>query len=727
MANWSYYDSNGDKITVSGKELKELARTGKITPGTMVESPEGKSAPAKKVKGLVFAEPPVPPIENATEPPPSENDVNEKPSVLSLISSQIEVIANNAEKGAFTNQPEKNIRPKLNVDVGINFGELLAATETKTGAEKDDADAKLKNILLTMGGDINGIVHQNLTRLQLAIVYDDPELIAQLIQKGANVNLKNADMTPLHYAIGGGKFKAIATLIKHEANVEATNDERMTPLHLAIGAKNAGQVVPMLLKAGADPSAKDKEGFTPLHYAVLVNDTDILTALLKAGANINVKTKEGKTPLDIAIAKNKSEAAELLRKAGAEEQEEDVNEPIHHESGMTRLIQAVLNNDPKAITQLAKKGADVEAKNNDGATPLLFAVVAERVECVMALLEAGADTETKGQGGQTALHVAVMKENEKCIIALLKAGAKIDVEDNSGVTPLQVAEALGKSYIVDLLRNTKTNFKAQSMADMTSKERLTKGARLIKQRKETTEQIKTLKAKQNDPNALSFTAYGNGEGGGHYGCGCLFLIAGVLFLCWHAFYTWVIGEAFDQHSGGLFVFGYFILIAGGIAFWTTISNHYAKWKTDTLSRWNSELEQAKSELAKLNSALSWYDKLSKAERDNFDAAVRAEEKRQEEERKRQEQERRRRESICPQCKKEWALSTSWETVNTHSEFRTKMEQECIRYGPGFNDVRWKDIPIQVQTLVTTEREITKCMFCSFRREGASRQNRQEIR
>jgi len=56
MANWYYYDDDGNRITVTGKELKELAKNGLIVPDTIVETEEGKSAPARRVKGLKFAE-----------------------------------------------------------------------------------------------------------------------------------------------------------------------------------------------------------------------------------------------------------------------------------------------------------------------------------------------------------------------------------------------------------------------------------------------------------------------------------------------------------------------------------------------------------------------------------------------------------------------------------------------------------------------------------------------
>jgi len=55
MANWFYYDIDGQKQgPYNGGQLKWLAKNGKITPDTVVETEEGKTAPARKVKGLTF-------------------------------------------------------------------------------------------------------------------------------------------------------------------------------------------------------------------------------------------------------------------------------------------------------------------------------------------------------------------------------------------------------------------------------------------------------------------------------------------------------------------------------------------------------------------------------------------------------------------------------------------------------------------------------------------------
>ena len=55
MTSWYYYNENGEKIEVSGKELKELAGQGAITPETVVETHDGRTGLAKNMKGLILS------------------------------------------------------------------------------------------------------------------------------------------------------------------------------------------------------------------------------------------------------------------------------------------------------------------------------------------------------------------------------------------------------------------------------------------------------------------------------------------------------------------------------------------------------------------------------------------------------------------------------------------------------------------------------------------------
>ena len=55
MSTWYYYNEKGEKTSVTGGQLKWLAKNGKITPETVIETEDGKTAPARKVQGLTFA------------------------------------------------------------------------------------------------------------------------------------------------------------------------------------------------------------------------------------------------------------------------------------------------------------------------------------------------------------------------------------------------------------------------------------------------------------------------------------------------------------------------------------------------------------------------------------------------------------------------------------------------------------------------------------------------
>jgi hypothetical protein len=97
MSTWYYYDTKGQKQgPITGGQLKGLAKTGQITPGTMVETEEGKTVPASKIKGLTFAEaappqasPPPPPNPFATAPPVAANPFATTPPMTKPLASVV--------------------------------------------------------------------------------------------------------------------------------------------------------------------------------------------------------------------------------------------------------------------------------------------------------------------------------------------------------------------------------------------------------------------------------------------------------------------------------------------------------------------------------------------------------------------------------------------------------------------------------------------------------------
>ncbi|MDR1740449.1 MAG: ankyrin repeat domain-containing protein [Synergistaceae bacterium] len=221
---------------------------------------------------------------------------------------------------------------------------------------------------------------------------------------------------------------------------------------IALCQRGTPKEVRKAIDAGVDVNAKDEDGLTPLMYAVRDSgDPEVVSALLKAGADVNAKDNTGRTPLTYA---NTSGVIHVLLGAGAEvdARDEEGNTPLMHACdpfdpdapfGYAEF------SDPEVVSALLKGGADVNAKNIYGWTPLMCAAweVANHFEVISILLKAGADVNTKSVYGETALMgAAKYASNPEVISAMLKVGADVNARASddlfsswAGLTPLMHA------------------------------------------------------------------------------------------------------------------------------------------------------------------------------------------------------------------------------------------------------------------------------------------------
>ena len=77
--------------------------------------------------------------------------------------------------------------------------------------------------------------------------------------------------------------------------------------------KDYENVCGILIKNGANLEASQKEGWTALHIAIREGNTSITRLLVSAGAKIDSKTSHGDTPLMIAAKFERHDVYELLR------------------------------------------------------------------------------------------------------------------------------------------------------------------------------------------------------------------------------------------------------------------------------------------------------------------------------------------------------------------------------------------------------------------------------
>ncbi|EPQ05391.1 Ankyrin repeat domain-containing protein 27 [Myotis brandtii] len=141
--------------------------------------------------------------------------------------------------------------------------------------------------------------------------------LAKVPASGLGVNVTHQDgSSPLHVAALHGRVDLIPLLLKHGANVAARNANQAVPLHLAC-QQGHFQVVKYLLDSNAKPNKKDVSGNTPLMYACSSGHHEVAALLLQHGASINASNNKGNTALHEAVIEKHVFVVELLLLHGA--------------------------------------------------------------------------------------------------------------------------------------------------------------------------------------------------------------------------------------------------------------------------------------------------------------------------------------------------------------------------------------------------------------------------
>ena len=208
-----------------------------------------------------------------------------------------------------------------------------------------------------------------------------------------------------------------------------------------------------LINRGANINAKDGYGLSALHLAIKNNSIDSLNTLI-ANRNINLESKlpEGyfthlgdnsndavyigkATPLIYAIFKSNgsSKIVNALIRKGA-----DVN-AVDEEGWSTFLYAAAFGNSSILRSIVSKNKNLVNSKTKDNVTPLHMAVVYDNIDNIKYLVRnLKVDINAQDNDGWTALYYAAANNKRDAYNLLLRLGADKNIANNDGLKPADV-------------------------------------------------------------------------------------------------------------------------------------------------------------------------------------------------------------------------------------------------------------------------------------------------
>nr|XP_057946991.1 nuclear factor of kappa light polypeptide gene enhancer in B-cells inhibitor, alpha b [Doryrhamphus excisus] len=255
--------------------------------------------------------------------------------------------------------------------------------EPKEGKPTQSTEERLDSGLDSLKEEDYQAVEEEICRLQLECEpswHKQTDGVAAELQEWRTQVTEDGD-TLLHLAIiheVKDYIRTIITLSKNTDFLNVQNDQRQTPLHLAV-ITNQSDTCQRLLSDGCDPTLVDDSGEMPIHIACRHGNLPCFSAITQFCRPEHLHTM---------MAACNYQGQNCLHLAS-----------VH---GFLSLVE-----------NLVDLGADINSKEQrNGRSALHLAVDQQNLSLVRLLLKKGADPNLLTSGGHTPYHLTYGRENE---------------------------------------------------------------------------------------------------------------------------------------------------------------------------------------------------------------------------------------------------------------------------------------------------------------------------
>ncbi len=315
--------------------------------------------------------------------------------------------------------------------------------------------------------------------LHQAVADGDIEQVKKFIAAGADVNARdNQSLTPLHFAAKGAHEEIARLRIAKGVDINSVTNEGGTPLVLAAYAGHK-DIVELLISKGSDIEYRNIWGNSPLSEAAHRGKLDVAKFLLEKGTEVDSKNYYEDTPLHRAIMSGHKEMVEMLLANGATlrrgrheftpvvlamltDQKEMVRFLIGKNIEYSEAHVDAYFGDVEQVKDYLAKGGDINGQEPSGLTLLACAICRGQTEVAEFLLGRGANVNMMDGSGFTALQWASAKGRPEVTRLLVEKGADVRVRDNGGRIALHWAAMKGDVDIVETLIQRGSDVNARS-------------------------------------------------------------------------------------------------------------------------------------------------------------------------------------------------------------------------------------------------------------------------
>lgn len=258
--------------------------------------------------------------------------------------------------------------------------------------------------------DINITDEYNNYLLTYAVLFNKPDIVNLLIDKGARIDIVDSDNRSILYIVIHYNYDEILDIL------------------LNVNSENIGISI---------IDIADKNGTVPLHYCVIFNNINALKKLLSYGASTNVADNKGYNALHMAVYMKSLTMTKLII-----EQNVDVNSRCN--SGETALHIACNLQLIEIVKILLNNNINVNIQDYDHEfTALHYSVNLNNRDIVKLLLNNGADPNIQDMVGNTAVHYCVNENNIECLNIIMyhplfKGKINVNLWNFQGYIPLHI-------------------------------------------------------------------------------------------------------------------------------------------------------------------------------------------------------------------------------------------------------------------------------------------------